>query len=384
MEGLPDTGVNLINGVSVCPLALGVAFWASYVFFNAIFPKLSHDLPEVREAHARLLDQTITEEEYQRRCSLTRSRVMNHSYGWNNLGFTVCCALSLAALFGLHADESAAANNWGYSVAVAVCTGWWILLAIPWFFYEKRRPGPSLPPGDSYLTFGFRQAWFAAREAWHLRQAFAYLAAYFLLADGINTTLTLVAIAQTQAVQFSAVQNTYLIAVQGASAMAGVFGAYYVQVLFGLRTKTMLQVCNVGCVSLAAWGMVGIWTDTVGYHNLWEFWALNAVYGLTVGPQFSYGQAFMAELIPRGREYMFFSLLGIVSKGSAWIGPIVSSAIVDQSGNQWTPFAFVAALTLVPTVGIFFISEEKAREEATAYLSREAKDLRKLEQSAVE
>jgi MFS-type transporter involved in bile tolerance (Atg22 family) len=62
--------------------------------------------------------------------------------------------------------------------------------------------------------------------------------------------------------------------------------------------------------------MIGIWTDKVGYHNLWEFWFFNAQYGFTMGAQFSYGQAFMAELVPRGREYMFFSLLGIVSKGS--------------------------------------------------------------------
>lgn len=354
------------------------------MFFNAIFPKLSHDLPEVREAHAKLLDGVITEDVYERCCSLNRSKVMNHSYGWNNFGFTICCALSLAALFGLHADETVAANNWGYSVAVAVCTGWWILLAVPWFLYEKKRPGPTLPVGSSYLTFGFRQAWFAAREARHLRQTSAYLVAYFLLADGINTTITLVAIAQTQAVQFSAVQNTYYIMVQGASAMIGVFGMYYIQAYFDLRTKTLLQVCNVGSVLLAVWGMIGIWTDRVGYHNLWEFWAFNAVYGLALGPQFSYGQAFMAELIPRGREYMFFSLLGIVSKGSAWIGPIVSSAIVDRSGNQWTAFAFVAALTLLPTVGIFFISEERAKLEAVEYLSREAKDLRRLAEGDVE
>lgn len=86
----------------------------------------------------------------------------------------------------------------------------------------------------------------------------------------------------------------------------------------------------------------------------------------------------MAELVPHGREYLFFSLLGIVSKGSSWIGPIVCSAIVDQSGNQWCAFAFVAALIFVPFVGIFFISEEKSRLECREYLAREAVDLRKL------
>lgn len=78
----------------------------------------------------------------------------------------------------------------------------------------------------------------------------------------------------------------------------------------------MLQATNFGCLLVALWGMIGIWTDKVGYHNLWEFWFFNAQFGFTMGAQFSYGQAFMAELVPRGREYMFFSLLGIVSKGS--------------------------------------------------------------------
>jgi len=212
-----------------------------------------------------------------------------------------------------------------------------------------------------------------------LKQTFFYLIAFFLLADGIGTTITLVAIAQTQTVDFSATQNTYLIMIQGAGAGVGVLGSYYLQKIYHVRTKTMLQWTNFGCVLVALWGMVGIWTDKFGFHNLWEFWCVNAFYAVSMGPQFSYGQAFMAELVPRGREYMFFSLLGIVSKGSAWIGPIVSSAIVDRSGNQWTAFPFVAALIIVPTIAIFFISETKSRKECAEYLAREAVSLRKEE-----
>ncbi|ORY68300.1 vacuole effluxer Atg22 like-domain-containing protein [Pseudomassariella vexata] len=134
----------------------------------------------------------------------------NMGYGWNNVGFVLCCALSLAALVGLHADDSVESSNWGYSVAVAICTGFWILLAIPWFLWEKKRPGPLLPKGDNYLTFGFRQACFAARQAWNLKQTFAYLVVFFLLADGVGTTITLVMIVQTQAVVFSATQTPTL------------------------------------------------------------------------------------------------------------------------------------------------------------------------------
>ncbi|TVY68924.1 Autophagy-related protein [Lachnellula suecica] len=354
-----------------------ITWWSSYVFFNAIFPKLAHDLPEARIAREEFLNKVITEEEYERKCSMARSKIMNISYGWNNIGFVVCCALSLAALFGVHADDGTAQNNWGYSVSVAVCTGFWILFGIPWFLWEKKRPGPPLPKGDNYLTFGAKQTYFAMKQAWQLKQTFMYLVAFFLLADGINTVITLVSIAQTQVVEFSATKNTYFILVQGSSCIVGVFGAYYVQKKFNIRTKTMLQWTNFGSLLLALWGMVGIWTTKFGYHNVWEFWLFAAQYGFTLGAQFSYGQAFMAELVPRGREYMFFSLLGIVSKGSAWIGPIVSSAILDANGNQWTAYPFVAALIFVPWVWIFFISEVKSRKECAEYLAREAADLRK-------
>jgi MFS-type transporter involved in bile tolerance (Atg22 family) len=356
----------------------GITFWASYVFFNAIFPKLSHDLPEVRTAREELLRGNINAEEFEFRCSMARSKIMNLSYGWNNIGFIVCCALSVAALLGIGADSSVEKNNWGYSVCVAVCTGFWVILAIPWFLWEKKRPGPKLPKGDNYLTFGFKQTYFTFKEAWTLKQTFFYLIAFFLLADGLGTQLTLVAIAQTQVVAFSATMNTYLIMAQGGAAAVGVFGAYYIQRYFNLRTKTVLQWTNFFCLLTALWGMVGIWTTKFGFHNLWEFWAFAGWFGISFGPQFSYGQAFMGELVPRGREYMFFSLLGIVSKGSSWIGPIVSSAIVSANGNQWTAFPFVVALMLVPFVGIFFISEHKSRQECAEYLSKEATKLRKV------
>lgn len=342
-----------------------------------MFPKLANDLPEVHKAREDYVNGNLTEEEYEYKASMARSKIMNISWVFNNVGFVIACALSLAALAGLHANDSVANNNWGYSVSVAVCTGFWMVLAVPWFLWEKKRPGPQIPKGENYVTFGFKQTWFTAKQAWKLKQTFFYLLAFFLLADGIGTTTTLVAIAQNQVVVFSATKNTYLIMVQGGSAIVGVYSAYLAQRYFKLRTKTMLQISNAGCVLLPLWGMIGIWTDKVGYHNLWEFWFFAGQYGFTLGAQFGYGQAFMAELVPKGREYMFFSLLGIVSKGSAWIGPIVSSAIADSSGNQWCAFPFVAALTFVPFVAIFFIDEVKSRKECAEYLENEAAVLRK-------
>lgn len=356
---------------------VAVTWCASFIFFIATFPKLAHDLPETQRAGNEYMEGRMTESEYERHISLVRSRVMNYSWAWSCIGYAGSCALCVAALAALHADDSAEANSRGYSVSVAICTAVWVVLAVPWFLWEKRRPGPPIPKGDSYWTFGFKQTVFAAKQAWQLKQTVAYMAAFFLLYDGVSTTMTLINIAQSQAVAFSATGNSYLLMVAGFSSAIGGFGAYNLQAKLGLKTKTMLQVSNLTSLIVALWGMVGIWTSVVGYHHTWEFWAMQSVYGLSIGPQYAYGQAFLAELIPRGREYLFFGLVGIVSKGSSWIGPVACSAIVDASGNQWMAFPLVAALTLVPTIGIAFISEEKGRAEAAAYLLKETRELRK-------
>jgi len=70
--------------------------------------------------------------------------------------------------------------------------------------------------------------------------------------------------------------------------------------------------------------MAGIWTDNIGwdliyyfffplsddmcmpcrFHNAWEFWVYNIVFGLVVGPNYSIVQTMMSELSPPGFEYM--------------------------------------------------------------------------------
>lgn len=120
--------------------------------------------------------------------------------------------------------------------------------------------------------------------------------------DGLTTTLTLVAITQNEVVVFSAIENTYLSLVSGVTSIVGVYCAYRIQRYYDISTKTMLQATNFGSLLLALWGIVGIWTTRFGYRNVWEFWAFAVVYGFTIGIEFSYAQAFMAELVPKGRE----------------------------------------------------------------------------------
>ena len=87
----------------------------------------------------------------------------------------------------------------------------------------------------------------------------------------------------------------------------------------------------------------------------------------------------ISEVTPRGKEFLFFSLFSIIGKTSSFIGPLVSSAIIDATpnGNNSTPFYFLFGLSLVSFLFLlFFVDLKKSRIEQTEFLEREriAKD----------
>ena len=84
----------------------------------------------------------------------------------------------------------------------------------------------------------------------------------------------------------------------------------------------------------------------------------------------------ISEVTPRGKEFLFFSLFSIIGKTSSFIGPLVSSAIIDDSrnGNNSTPFYFLFALSLASFILLFlFVDLKKSRMEQAHFLEEEAR-----------
>lgn len=79
----------------------------------------------------------------------------------------------------------------------------------------------------------------------------------------------------------------------------------------------------------------------------------------------------ISEVTPRGHEFLFFSLFSIIGKTSSFIGPIVSSAIIDASpsGNVSTPFYFLFGLSVVSFLILFLgVDLKKSQEEQEKFL----------------
>ncbi|POR33716.1 Autophagy-like protein 22 [Tolypocladium paradoxum] len=352
-----------------------VAYQLTLTYWTAAFPSLARNTARLREARRAYETGDVTLEELDRRDEMERSRLSNVAFWIQSVGEVVMLAAIVGIMFAVRVDAGAANNNWGLSVLIAFATACWLVLSVPWFLLEKKRPGMKIPAGLNVVTVGFWQLHEAVTQIWHLKQSLIYLAGYFLLGDSLNTTVTVVATLQNQVVSYNTLTLTYLLVVGIVAQAVGIGAFWLVQKRFGLGAKTMFNAVTVAIVLLDGWGMVGNWTDRFGFHNVWEIWLYQTFYGLLVCPWYSYSQIMISSVTPRGHEFLFFSVFNVIGKASSFIGPLISSAMIDASpggNNNSAPFYFLFVLSLVSAVGLWmFLDLEKSAREQEAWLAKE-------------
>lgn len=352
-----------------------IAYQLTLTYWTAAFPSLARNTTKLKDSRLQYESGDITLEELDRRDEFERSRLSNVSFYIQSVGEVVILAIIVGIMFGVKVDDSAENNNWGLSVLIAFATAVWVVLSLPWFFVEKKRPGMQIPPGYNIVTVGFWQLYEAMAQIRQLKQSLIFLAGYFLIGDSLNTTVTVISTLQNQIVAYDTLKLTYLLIVGIVAQAVGIGGFWLIQKKFNLGAKTMFNAVMVSIILLDGWGMVGNWTDKFGFHNEWEVWVYQAFYGLFVCPWYSYSQIMISSVTPRGHEFLFFSIFNIIGKSSSFIGPLISSAIIDATpngSNNSAPFYFLFALTIVSTGGIWtFLDLDKSAREQEAFLAQE-------------
>ncbi|KAJ7886758.1 autophagy-related protein 22-like protein [Mycena leptocephala] len=335
-----------------------ISYGATLVFYAALFPRLARNTPHAKEIREKYEAGETSKEDYEREESLEKNRISNISTAHSNIGYIFTLCLNLSILLPL--ASNAKVNNY----TIVLTNMYWVITGIWWFIFQQPRPGPPLPKGERYITIGWKQIWAACKQYKQLPYTFIYLFSFFLLADGLNTTGTLVSICQNDKFSFSFLQNTYLGLSQAITSTISTFGFWYIQRYWKIPTKTMFVVTNVVTIMIPLWGMIGIWTLKLGFHNK----AYNIVFGLFQAPYYAFSQTMMAELTPPGFDNMFFGLFGLSNRASSMIGPNVIQAIIDSSGNNWMGFPFLFALCTSASLVIWFaVDIPKGRSDAVAW-----------------
>jgi len=127
---------------------------------------------------------------------LSRNRISNISFTVCSVGEIIILAIMVGILKAVKSEETTENNTRAFSILLAFSGGIWreslhqlahawfkglVLCALPWFIFEKRRPGLDLPVETNLFTVGIKQIYAAVKECWKLKQTFLYLLFYFLM-----------------------------------------------------------------------------------------------------------------------------------------------------------------------------------------------------------
>lgn len=151
-----------------------IAYQTTLTFWTAAFPGLARNTAEMKRAADELVRGGITRDEYDFADTMKRSQLSNIAFYVQSVGEIFILAVIVGIMFGLDVNASTDNNNWGLSVLIAFATGVWLLLAIPWFVFEKRRPGQDPAPRNIFMA-GLWQLYHAGRQILQLRQSLVYL-----------------------------------------------------------------------------------------------------------------------------------------------------------------------------------------------------------------
>ncbi|EPS31262.1 hypothetical protein PDE_06217 [Penicillium oxalicum 114-2] len=253
---------------------------------------------------------------------------------------------------------------------------WWMLFTIPASLWLRTRPGPPLLASDgkpldswnAYLRYSWKSLAKTALRARRLKDILIFLAAWFLLSDGIATVSgTAVLFAKTELDMKPAALGLINVIVMA----AGVFGAFswrFMSGLLGLRTSQTIIACIILFEIIPLYGILGFLPSVkqlgFGLQQPWEMYPLGAVYGLVMGGLSSYCRSFFAELIPPGYEAAFYALYAITDKGSSIFGPVIVGLITDRYGQIRPAFIFLAVLIFLPLPLMLLVDVDRGKRDA--------------------
>ncbi|HEY4724256.1 MAG TPA: MFS transporter, partial [Anaerolineae bacterium] len=213
---------------------------------------------------------------------------------------------------------------------------------------RERNAQRDLPPGNTYLSIGFKQLIKTLGEIRKYPMTLRYLIAYLLYNDGIQTVIVVSAIFGQQELGMNVGDLSLLILMVQ---IVGIFGALGFE-----RVANRLGAKRTIIITLLIWSAVAIWAR-LSLASVGEFWILGGVIALVLGGSQALSRSLFSQMIPHDREAEFFSFYEISERGTSWIGPFLFAQINDATKSMRTAIfsliiLFVGGLLILFTVNV--------------------------------
>ncbi|KAI4290052.1 MAG: hypothetical protein L6R35_000674 [Caloplaca aegaea] len=382
--------IYLLGGVLA--ISSNVCFGASFVLLNSFLPLLVRHHPTIQGAAPERLSQGDVqvgssagsedldldnsteallgqprnkEIRSHSKSAASAELLLSTSISSNGIGIGYIAAVIVqlvAVAIILITTSISKSNTVALRIVLMFIGSWWLAFTIPAALWLRPRPGPPIPFSSKgkqrrdwagYIAFAWSSLWTTVRRARRLKDIVLFLAAWFLLSDGIATVSgTAVLFAKTE-LGMTAAQLAMINVVVTLFGITGAFAWSKVSRFFGLAPAQTIVACICLFELIPLYALLGYVPAVkklgfLGLQQPWEVYVLGAVYGIVLGGLSSYCRSLFGELIPPGSEAAFYALYAITDKGSSIFGPAIVGAITDRYGNIRPAFVFLAVLISIP------------------------------------
>ncbi len=277
-------------------------------------------------------------------------------YGWG-LGY-VGGLLSLAIAYPFIEGGFAEANLPLYRLSFAVTAAFFLLGSLPTFLFLRERAIPQpTRAGESLWRQGFARLAATARQLPRYRDLVAYLVAYLIYTDGINTVIVASAIFANKVLDFSPGDLIiYFLIVQVAAGLGAVG--------FGLLADRLGAKRTIG-FTLVVWIAVACSAAVVQTHA--QFYIIGLFAGAVLGANQSASRTLLGLFTPSGKQGEFFGFFSVTGKFAAILGPVVYAEVTVWAGSQRWAILTIAAFFAIGLLALRLVNEQRGIAAARQY-----------------
>ncbi|KAG0290970.1 Autophagy protein 22, partial [Dissophora globulifera] len=264
-------------------------------------------------------------------------------------------------------------------IGIAFAGVWWLiwmLIVAPWL---EARPNDPLPKGTNWVLHSWKKTYSTLVSIRKLPIIFKFMAAWFILSDGISTIPSIIFIILYRELGFT---HAHSLIISVLLAFMATISAYFFMLIrkyWSLTTKAMIMICLGLYMLLTLYVSVSpLVTDKVGLRSSIEGWVCTAYLGMIISTFYSSMRVMLSELCPEGDENEWFSLYLLADKGSSWLGPLVTGAIYTATHEYRRAFWFPMGLIVLGGAILLTVDVDEGKNQACQFAKekRERKEQR--------
>ncbi|BCY10405.1 MFS transporter [Actinoplanes sp. L3-i22] len=308
-------------------LIANIAFGASVVVYNSFLPQLAG--PDDRD------------------------KISSRGWAIGYLGGGVLLLLNLVAVT-LYTEDGNPQRTLDLARWSIVSAGvWWAAFTLMPLLWLREHPGAeSTGESRNVVTDGFRQLGHTLRAMRAYPLTLAFLGAYLIYNDGIQTVISLASQFGTEELKLE--QSTLIITILIVQFLA--FGG---ALLLG-ALATRIGARNTILVSLGLWLFVVVAAFWLPAGEPVWFMLLGAGIGLVMGGSQALSRSLFSQLIPAGREGEYYGFYEISDKGTSWLGPLFFGLIFQLTNSYRLGIVSLVVFFLVGGVLLAFVPIRRA------------------------